>query len=250
MKRIFICLTIVFSSCSKPLLVSHLHADEYWEVKKDRKQFRKIGSYGANKHGILSPVICWNGLCISNRERTKSLGPKFNGYKFGGLPLKFYAPEDTTNQFEEVVVRFEEEVALVEEIEFFENEENSITEINSLGPFSTDIIYRFTDLKFGLNLSSIPEESKEELASVITFLTNNPSLRINISGHTDDSGNKDQNLILSEERAKSIKNYIVSKGIAAGRIDNHGWGSQIPIAPNNTEAGRKKNRRVEFNFYK
>jgi outer membrane protein OmpA-like peptidoglycan-associated protein len=158
--------------------------------------------------------------------------------------------EEEVVRFEEEIVLVEEEVALVEKVEIFENEENPITEIDSLGPFSTDIIYRFTDLKFGLNLSSIPEESKEELASVITFLINNPSLRINISGHTDDSGNEGQNLILSEERAKSIKNYIVSKGVASGRIDNHGWGSQIPIAPNNTEAGRKKNRRVEFNFYK
>jgi OOP family OmpA-OmpF porin len=76
---------------------------------------------------------------------------------------------------------------------------------------------------------------KKEIAFIIT-----------ISGHTDNVGNKSYNLKLSENRAKSVANYLISKGIDASRIKSLGMGNSKPIQSNESEDGRKANRRVEF----
>jgi OOP family OmpA-OmpF porin len=67
-----------------------------------------------------------------------------------------------------------------------------------------------------------------------------------ISGFTDDVGERQSNLDLSEARAKSVKEYLVGKGIEAARIDTRGAGPDDPIADNKTEKGRQQNRRIEF----
>jgi OOP family OmpA-OmpF porin len=67
-----------------------------------------------------------------------------------------------------------------------------------------------------------------------------------ITGHTDDVGDHQTNLDLSEARANSVKSYLVSKGIEASRIDTHGAGPDSPIADNKTDKGRQQNRRIEF----
>jgi OmpA-OmpF porin, OOP family len=69
--------------------------------------------------------------------------------------------------------------------------------------------------------------------------------RVEISGHTDNVGKAKANKTLSEERAQACRNYIVSKGIEKNRLDAVGFGDERPIAPNNTDEGRQKNRRIE-----
>jgi outer membrane protein OmpA-like peptidoglycan-associated protein len=77
-------------------------------------------------------------------------------------------------------------------------------------------------------------------------LKKNPSLKIEISGHTDDVGNEQSNLKLSQSRAEAVKNYLTEKGITADRLTAKGYGKSKPIALNSTEEGRKQNRRTEF----
>lgn len=89
-------------------------------------------------------------------------------------------------------------------------------------------------------------QSYPELDSVIVYLNNKSLLKIEISGHTDSKGNETVNLTLSEKRAKAVADYLVSKRIEPTRITSKGYGSQKPIATNETEEGRKLNRRVEF----
>ena len=67
-----------------------------------------------------------------------------------------------------------------------------------------------------------------------------------IVGHTSSEGTREHNLDLSDRRAKSVKAYLVSKGVADDRIDTKGFGPDSPVAANNTEANRSKNRRIEF----
>jgi outer membrane protein OmpA-like peptidoglycan-associated protein len=71
------------------------------------------------------------------------------------------------------------------------------------------------------------------------------SARVEISGHTDNVGNAKANKTLSEKRAEACRNYIVSKGIDKKRLDAIGFGDEHPIAPNDTDEGRQKNRRIE-----
>ena len=78
------------------------------------------------------------------------------------------------------------------------------------------------------------------------MLADYPSLRVEISGHTDDRGKRDKNLGLSQDRADAVKQYMVDKGIDAGRITTRGAGPDEPIGDNKTKAGRQQNRRIEF----
>ena len=90
------------------------------------------------------------------------------------------------------------------------------------------------------------EESKEELNQVVAFMKQNPSVRILLSGHTDNRGVVVDNLRLSQMRADKIKQYLVSKGISGKRIKGKGFGGSKPLLPNDSEENRKMNRRVEF----
>lgn len=83
------------------------------------------------------------------------------------------------------------------------------------------------------------------LDSVVEYMTHKPSARIQVSGHTDNVGDPRKNLALSEARAKSVRDYLVSKGIAPERIDAVGYGDTRPVASNDNEKGRAQNRRIE-----
>jgi len=72
--------------------------------------------------------------------------------------------------------------------------------------------------------------------------------RVSVEGHTDSRGNHEMNMKLSDDRAASVVRYLVGKGIAAGRLESHGYGPDKPIDTNDTDAGRQKNRRVEFHI--
>ena len=85
------------------------------------------------------------------------------------------------------------------------------------------------------------------LDMVADFLKENKSVKLSIVGHTDNAGKAASNLNLSRSRAKSVVKYLIGKGVGADRLDAQGYGSQIPIASNDTEGGRAQNRRVEFN---
>jgi outer membrane protein OmpA-like peptidoglycan-associated protein len=73
---------------------------------------------------------------------------------------------------------------------------------------------------------------------------------LEIQGHTDEKGSDDFNMKLSQSRADAVKNYLVSKGIVADTITAKGFGESKPIVPNDTDANREKNRRVEFKITK
>lgn len=89
-------------------------------------------------------------------------------------------------------------------------------------------------------------ESYPELDKVVSMLKTNPQTKIEIGGHTDNIGDNRLNLALSENRAKVILNYLVSKGIDENRLLYKGYGGIKPVAPNDTEDNKKKNRRVEI----
>ncbi|MCJ7932707.1 MAG: OmpA family protein [Chryseobacterium sp.] len=93
------------------------------------------------------------------------------------------------------------------------------------------------------NLTSVAQANLDKLADV---LANNPDTNINIYGHTDSKGADAYNLKLSQRRADAVKAYLSGKGIASGRMFTKGEGEAMPVASNDTEEGRAKNRRVEF----
>jgi len=88
--------------------------------------------------------------------------------------------------------------------------------------------------------------SRYELDYVAEALNNNTDLRVELAGHTDDTGSEERNQTLAQERAEAVKKYLVDKGIAANRLVAKGYGATQPLESNETEAGREANRRTEF----
>lgn len=99
----------------------------------------------------------------------------------------------------------------------------------------------FETAKFDLK-----DKSRVELDKLTSFLEKNSKMTIELSGHTDNVGDKKMNQVLSENRAKAVFDYLVNKGIKAERLTTKGYGDTLPIADNNTEDGRAENRRTEF----
>jgi outer membrane protein OmpA-like peptidoglycan-associated protein/opacity protein-like surface antigen len=94
--------------------------------------------------------------------------------------------------------------------------------------------------------STLLPKSFPKLNDVVSILKDNPSFRLTIDGHTDFVGNDAYNQTLSEQRAASVRAFLISKGISDSRITSFGYGESRPVADNNTAAGRAKNRRVEM----
>jgi outer membrane protein OmpA-like peptidoglycan-associated protein len=99
---------------------------------------------------------------------------------------------------------------------------------------------------FDTNKSEIKDESKPELKKLVDFLNLNPTVRIEVSGHTDNVGSDQLNQTLSENRAKSVYQYLVTNNINPTRLVYKGYGETQPVASNDNEEDRSKNRRTEF----
>ncbi|PRQ00550.1 OmpA family protein [Enhygromyxa salina] len=95
--------------------------------------------------------------------------------------------------------------------------------------------------------ADVSEKNHKLLDDVVTVLNNNPDITIEIGGHTDSKGSDKNNKKLSQRRVDSVRDYLVSKGIAASRVATKGYGEDVPVDSNLTKEGREANRRVEFN---
>jgi len=92
----------------------------------------------------------------------------------------------------------------------------------------------------------IKSEAHPLLKEAVNILEQNPEMRVEIQGHTDSKGPEAYNQMISEKRAVAVKAYLVNQGIDSGRLEVKGYGESDPIASNDTEEGRQKNRRVRF----
>ncbi len=99
---------------------------------------------------------------------------------------------------------------------------------------------------FDTGKTDLKEESLVELGMILQFLNQNPSIKVEISGHTDNVGTESYNLNLSEQRAKAVVDYLRGQGIDAGRLQHKGYGYNQPVTSNETEEGRATNRRTEI----
>ena len=101
-------------------------------------------------------------------------------------------------------------------------------------------------INFDTGKSDLKPESQGIVEQIAALLQAHPELKMSIEGHTDNVGTPESNQALSSQRAKSVMNAVVQKGIAAARVTAVGWGQEKPIADNRSEEGRAKNRRVEI----
>ncbi len=110
-----------------------------------------------------------------------------------------------------------------------------------------DALLSSNEIHFSTNSADIDASSNSLLTDLIEVASQCPEAKIEIGGHTDSSGSNDHNLRLSQERASSVMNYLISNGIESNRLKAVGYGENNPIADNESTDGMAKNRRIEFN---
>src|SRR3990170_793941 len=115
-----------------------------------------------------------------------------------------------------------------------------------LQPLEANAYVVLNNIFFDVNKSGIKTESQVELDKIVQLLNDNPTVKIQISGHTDNVGKPSENLTLSNNRAKTVVSYLINKRISPQRLSYKGFGETQPIADNKTEEGRAKNRRTEM----
>lgn len=115
-----------------------------------------------------------------------------------------------------------------------------------LQPIATNATIVLKNIFFEPNKYVLNPESQTELDKLVQLLNENPTMKIEISGHTDNIGKPADNMLLSKNRAKAVVDYLISKKIAAARLIAKGYGETKPIADNKTDTGRMQNRRTEM----
>jgi OmpA-OmpF porin, OOP family len=115
-----------------------------------------------------------------------------------------------------------------------------------LVPIEVGQSVRLNNIFFETGKSELRPESNSELDRVVATLTENPKMTIDVGGHTDNVGSNETNLKLSQDRADAVREYVIGKGVEPDRVGGKGFGETKPVAPNDTDEGRQRNRRVEF----
>lgn len=230
---IFAILCCCLVGCAKPLLVTH------WTAK-DAALLKKPKSYGWPAHKWYSRVVCFNELCRKKAAWVKKQrNDRFKGFKDGGkLPPpqpKRLAPDTSVLVLKSKPVEIKTEPSI-----------DTPAQVITASQPKRDSLIVLNEVLFAVNSYKLRPELFPKLDSIVSFLTKNPSTRIEISGHTDNTGKEDHNLRLSENRADAVAEYLVDRGVATSRVSFNGYGSSRPVAPNNNEEGRRKNRRVEI----
>ncbi len=102
------------------------------------------------------------------------------------------------------------------------------------------------NINFEINSAALTDSSKIELDNVFNLLKQNRNIVLEIAAHTDDSGDASYNMSLSRQRARSVEEYLISKGVPQAMLASKGYGESVPLVPNTSEENRARNRRVEF----
>jgi len=137
----------------------------------------------------------------------------------------------------------------------FYSENFKLNKGNSHEPFQKDILMQpikvggatiLKNIFFETASYELKSNSKAELEKLIRFMQENPEIKIEIGGHTDDVGEDEDNMKLSKNRAQTVVDYLIKHGIEADRLEAKGYGEHEPITENDSERGRAQNRRTEF----
>lgn len=102
---------------------------------------------------------------------------------------------------------------------------------------------------FGFDKSSLTTQAQSNVEELAQILNKYPDTYVRVEGHTDDTGTDEYNYGLSERRAQAVATYLKSQGVAANRVQTFWYGEKQPKFPNDTDANRAKNRRVEFSIF-
>jgi K(+)-stimulated pyrophosphate-energized sodium pump len=129
-------------------------------------------------------------------------------------------------------------------------ESNLVTFIKSDKQVDKDTWFDFDRLTFETGQATLKSESREQLKNIAEILKAYPGVNIKIGGYTDNTGDANSNLKLSNDRAQSVKKELAGLGIDESRIEAEGYGQEFAVASNDTEEGRAQNRRISVRVTK
>jgi outer membrane protein OmpA-like peptidoglycan-associated protein len=126
-------------------------------------------------------------------------------------------------------------------------QEELFSELNKVAADTSakEKIVKLSHIGFTEGSDVLTENSKFEMDNLVGYLTSNVKVKLELGGHTDNTGDITANQTLSLKRAQSVMKYLVSKGIAGNRLTAKGYGSSKPVDPANTDEAKAKNRRTE-----
>ena len=238
---IFVSILSFCFSCSKPIAVTHWTAKDKAMLKKGRTSFGGKKPFGYPSHKWYSRIVCFDDKCRKKAEWVrKQRNDRFKGFKDGGKlpppPPRKSRVDDTTMMIASKPPVQQQPVAPV----IVQQEQPAVEVVKA------DSLIVLNEVLFAVNSYKLRSELYPKLDSIVVFLKNNPATKIEISGHTDATGNESHNLKLSENRADAVAEYVVDRGIETSRVSFNGYGSSRPISSNDNQQGRSRNRRVEI----
>ncbi len=129
-------------------------------------------------------------------------------------------------------------------------QENPFIQDIPLSKMELDKVFVIENIYYDYDKATLRKESITVLEKLVNIMQENPTIHIEISGHTDSDGSDEYNLKLSDARAKSVVDYLIKSGVDSSRLTWKGYGESKPVAPNDTPANKQKNRRTEMKITK
>lgn len=214
---------------------------DIWEidntVKQDPVALVKGKVYDSKTKKIISAPIVYNSL-----KSNKELGTAISDPSTGNYSIVLPYGEKYSFMAEK-----QGYYAVTQNVDLSDLKEYKEIEVDLyLTPIEKGEIIRLNNIFFASGKYELLEESFAELEKLLQVLKSNSKMKIEISGHTDAVGGDSDNMMLSNNRANSVMNYLLGKGISKDRLSAKGYGETKFIAPNDTEEGKQLNRRVEF----
>ncbi len=213
---------VIIPDAIKPKNISNYVKGYVYDAKTNNKLNAQIDLFDLSEDlkqaSVTSDAVNGNYLLVLNQGSEYALEVHKKGYAFKSLTFNY---EEERNP-EPVVINI------------------------ALEPIAKGTVFRLNNIFFDYNSFDLQDKSKAELDELVQFMSENPEVQGEISGHTDNTGSAENNKVLSSNRAKSVYDYLVKAGVEASRLRFEGYGSSRPSASNDTEEGRAQNRRIEF----
>jgi outer membrane protein OmpA-like peptidoglycan-associated protein len=215
----------------KPLMVSHL-------AGANRKAL--LSTNKSSRHFFLARVLCFRKSCRRQSSHSTSLR---------SVSFKKFRKRIKRNAKQGEYKRFHKDSTTVQKPVIKKNEPAIVEPVITqpvYQPKADSLIVLGAELLFETNKSTLRSEHFPMLDPIVDYLLAHPERSVKISGHSDNTGNQAHNAALSKRRADVVAEYLVNSGVDIDRVETFGYGSEKPLTTNNTEDGRRKNRRVEL----
>jgi OmpA-OmpF porin, OOP family len=236
--------TFYISACEDQEFSTHEFelADVYQKVEGHYWKLEFWVKEGAKAAGPLQIVRnYWNPIAAKGATRLVENVDAGGGQMVARMPNpagggNLWIEVDVSNGGEAYAVHVVQETGMRQDVAFTARElADALAKTGSV---------TLNNILFDTGRATIRPESEAPLATVVELLKGDPALRLEIQGHTDNVGARDANMKLSQDRADSVRAYLVKGGVDAARLTTAGFGDTRPVADNKTDAGRAQNRRV------